>query len=549
MNNRRYVEFRCSSESTAEIESVTFEGREHLVVPVVALIGDSVIQASNALTPEYIPAGVVAASIQSWDGRPVVPKHPKLNGIEVSANSPKIFDSSRMGFIFETRFEDNKLKMLSYLDIARCNELGGDAKLAIDKLQAGEGIDVSVGGIVETEEVKGGVTLAAEEYGAIWVELSGDHLAFLPSSRGACNQSMGCGAPRIANEKETDTMPNDNPPVAVDRAAEPKRDFFSRLLTKFRPAMIFDDGNSDDELRQSLAEAIKAADPAFDWICAVYAESGVVIYMTYIVQGYGMMHGMYQYWRRTFTLDESGKKVTVNNDAIEVQPKRVWETVDEGIEVGPRESGSMVGMESVNADVNTDSKQLRAAECACKGEKTMATAESRKTAIDGLVSAGRFVEEDRKMLEGLSEAGWKTLTAVEEKKEEKEPVVAASAAADIPAPTPAPPLTEASVLAAFPDLNRIVTGYRAAETKRKAHLVTHLSSAQSVYSEEALKSKSLDTLEEIAKLVGLEDPQPVDFSLRGMPVDSQAETRVANAPAPDGWRTALEKSTQGQKAN
>lgn len=556
MSNRRYIEFRCSSEPSAELEIVTFEGREHLVVPVIALIGDTVIQASNAPTPEYIPSSVISSSVLSWNGRPVVPGHPKSNGKAISANSPKVFDSSRMGFIFETKFEDNKLKMRPYLDIERCNEIGGDAKLTIEKLQDGKSIDVSVGAIVDTEEVKG-MTLAGKEYGAIWVELSGDHLASLPSGVGACSQSMGCGAPRIAegveetnrseSDKEND-MPDDaNAPVAIDRAAErqPKRDFFSRLLAKFRPSVIFDDGNSDDELRMSLAAAIREVEHSFDCICSTYPDSGVVIYMTY--EGYGTYSGTYQYWRRTFSVDTSGKKITLNDDAIEVQPKRVWETVDEEVE-------TMSGKDELeNENNNNSNKQLRAAECACKkGEETMANAEarkeSRKEAINEFIKSGRFAEEDRKVLESVSELmsenGWKALAGngrvmfekEETKAAEEKPAEKVVAAENKSEPTSPPPLTEAAVLAAFPDLNRIVTGYRAAESKRRCQLVTQLSAAQTVYNEDALKAKSLDNLEEIAKLVGLE-ASPVDFSLRGMPV-IESETRAA-AAAPDGWATAL----------
>lgn len=181
----------------------------------------------------------------------------------------------------------------------------------------------------------------------------------------------------------------------------------------------------------------------------------------------------------------------------------------------------------------------------------MANVNDRKAVIDGLITAKRFAESDRKSLESMSEEGWKVVKGLaegegeEEKKEEvKEPVVETPST---PAPTPAaPPLTEAAVLAAFPDLNRIITGHRANEAARKTHLITQLAAAQTVYSEEVLKSKPLDSLEEIAQLVGIESVQPVDFSLRGMPVTSN-ETRTASAP--DGWKAALEKNQSTQKAN
>lgn len=544
--SKRHVQFRCSSEPSTNLEIVIFEGREHLVVPVVALIGNSVIQASNAPTPEYIPADVIADSVSSWNGRPVLPQHPKKDGKAISANAPDIHDSLRMGIIFNAEFSDNKLKMLPYLDMERCKELGGDAKEAIEHLQDGKTIDVSVGAIVDTEDQKG-ASPDGKEYSAVWVELSGDHLACLPNSSGACNQDMGCmaGAPRTSERKETN-MANESDPVsapvapvvAIDRAAEPKKDFFSRLLTKFRPAVIFDDGDSDDDLRESLSQALSDADSSYYHVCCVYPESKRVIYMTYIMTG-SRYESTYKYWRRTYSLSDVGK-VSVNDDAIEVQPKRVWETVEEGADSTIRESESQP-------------KQLRAA-CECEdnpqpeGERAMAD-HVRKTTIDSLVSASKFTEKDRKSLEEMSEEGWKVVSGLaEEKKEVETPATPVPTVAAAPVSTSTSPLTEEAVLSAFPDLNKIVTQHRTNEANRKNSLVTKLAALGKI-SEDKLKQKSLEALEELASVSGLDEPtSPVDYSMRGFAVDPNSEDRSFEAP--DGYMAALEKRKTGtQTAN
>lgn len=517
--SRRYVEFRCLSDVSAEISKGVLEGHEHLIIPVVMLIGDTVIQASNAPTPDYIPADVIESSlVTAWNGRPVTDGHPKRKNRAVSANDPEMLSAYRMGVLFDTRFEDNKLKTNAWIDPERAKELGGDAQLAIDKLTSGESIDVSVGVIVETEE-RSGISPDGTKYGAVWVEMDGDHLAFLPSSEGACSRSMGCGAPRIAesireeNHMAVETqVPVSTPapvPIAVDPVVQvsERKDFFSRLLSKFRPAMIFDDGQGDDELREILMTALKKVEPALDWIPCVYPSSKVVIYMT-IVTTLGSYEWIFKYWRRTYELSADGKSATLNNDAIEIRPKRVWETVDDNVTISDSDSNEPV---TTAAERHT---QLRAT-CNCQQSQTpegrietMSVTDERKNAIDGLIAAKKFTEADRKGLEALSEDGIKALTtpAVE-----PEPVVAATAQ------TPPVPLTEDQALAALPGLRSIVESHRAAQTARKTDLVSKLAALGKI-PEEKLTTKSLADLEELAILAGVDSPPaPVDYSVRGLP--------------------------------
>lgn len=529
--SRRYVEFRCSSDVSAEITTGVLENREHLIVPVVMLIGDTVIQASNAPTPEFIPADVIESSlITAWNGRPVTDGHPKRKNRAVSANDPEMLSAYRMGVLFNTRFEDNKLKTSAWIDPERARELGGDAQLAVDKLTSGESIDVSVGVIVETEE-RSGISPDGTKYGAVWIEIDGDHLAFLPSSEGACNQSMGCGAPRIAQSIREEnhmavasaTQTPASVPVAVDPVVQlsERKDFFSRLLSKFRPAMIFDDGQGDDELREILMTALKKVEPALDWICCVYPSSNAVIYMT-IVTTLGSYEWIFKYWRRTYELSADGKSATLNNDAIEIRPKRVWETVDDSVTISEQD------VETAEGHVRQGELRAASASCSCQDQTrnanvnvnatddetrgaNMATVEvnaaaERKDTIDSLISTGRFAESDRKVLSEMPEDGWKMLLRF--KKEEP----ATAAAATVPAT-----LTMDQALAALPELASIVNTHRAAQNARKTDLVSKLAALGKI-PEDKLATKSLEALEEMAVLAGVDSPpSPVDYSVRGLP--------------------------------
>lgn len=168
------------------------DGREHLVVPVVALM-EGVIHAVNAATPELVPLATLRKAAASWNGRPVTLGHPTRDGRQCSANSPDILASHGIGRIFNSRVEGQKMLCEAWLDRAKVAKLapGMLARLLADKPE-----EVSVGALVVTGAEEG--TYNGKPYRAKWLETSGDHLAFLPGGRGACSLEMGCGAHRAA---------------------------------------------------------------------------------------------------------------------------------------------------------------------------------------------------------------------------------------------------------------------------------------------------------------------------------------------------------------
>lgn len=197
MKSPQYTEIRCSS-TPSLYRYEELEGRRHLVIPVVMLVGDTVIQAANAPTPELVTLDCLQKSfLQSFNGRPIVPYHPRKGKRFISANSPEVFTEARLGTIFSTLLNGNNLGCEGWLDVDRANEIGGDAQLAVDRIENGETIDISVG-VYHDSIVIEGKTPDGKEYGAIWTEIFGDHLALLPASEGACSQEIGCGAPRVA---------------------------------------------------------------------------------------------------------------------------------------------------------------------------------------------------------------------------------------------------------------------------------------------------------------------------------------------------------------
>ena len=171
------------------------EGREHLVVPVIALM-DGVIHAVNAATPERVTIEGLTKAAASWNGRPVVLGHPTRNGRQCSANDPAILESHGIGTIFNSHVEGMKLLMEAWIDVAKATAVKGAA--FVQSMRNAEPCEVSVGAFVTTDSVPGVHSLSGKSYKGSWLETIGDHLAMLPGGRGACSIEMGCGAHRAA---------------------------------------------------------------------------------------------------------------------------------------------------------------------------------------------------------------------------------------------------------------------------------------------------------------------------------------------------------------
>lgn len=179
--------------ATGRVRTAMYEGREHLVIPVVALM-EGVIHAVNAPFAEYVPADVVTASPHEWNGRPAVIFHPMKDGRQCSANDPKILESHRFGTIFNAYGKNGKLGMEVWADPKRLEALGQHELLK--DLREGREVEVSVGAFVQTELRAG--EFKGKQFKATWRRRAPDHIAFLPGGRGACSLEMGCGAHRAA---------------------------------------------------------------------------------------------------------------------------------------------------------------------------------------------------------------------------------------------------------------------------------------------------------------------------------------------------------------
>lgn len=533
----------------AALRTATFEERPHLVVPVVALIGDEVVWAANSQTPEFVPAAEIERSFPEWCGRPVVGDHPKVNGQFVSANPPEIAERFSFGRIVNPRFENGRLMWDVWLDREKAERVGAEAVDVIRRAEAGEPIEVSVGTHVEVEAI-GGKAPNGKEFFGIWRNLGSDHCAMLPAgARGACSNEMGCGAPRLArhlitaegltlaDEPAPETPVTAHPTTVRDKPPPPtpppnrvtrgtsvaeteiketpmteakKRSLRERLrglfaggdaleLVRFRGAES--EEVSDGDLRGMLDRALFAEEPAYIGIDAVFGAEGLVVYAVAPEQQVAL-------YRRGFALADGA--VTLAAEKEQVEPTTTYQPVKAaaaaGDEVKPAAAPPCGCQKPTGAERATEEKDMK------KEER-----------IAALIANPRspFAEGHRPLLAAASDeqlADFEKAAAeppkVEEppKKEEEQQ-----------AGTVAIPVEELTALRAM-----AAEGI-ARKAARKNELLSTIKAAKQVaYTEPELAAMEVEQLEKVALLVAASKPKtfagrvasPVDDDRRVPPPPS-----------------------------
>ena len=180
---------------TAAIRNETYDGSDHLVIPVVALV-EGVLQPGNSAVPELALASEFGRHPSGWDGSPVLLSHPRNSeGVQIPATNPETMENDVFGTLFNTKLDGSKLKTEAWINLDRVNEIGGEAQETVSRIQSGDLVEISTGLFSSIERITG--TFNEEEFNGIWRNVVPDHLALLPEGvRGACSIDDGCGTPR-----------------------------------------------------------------------------------------------------------------------------------------------------------------------------------------------------------------------------------------------------------------------------------------------------------------------------------------------------------------
>lgn len=502
----------------------TYNGKEHLVVPVVALV-EGVVHAMNATSAEFVPAEEFSRAPAGWNGRPIFLGHPMRDGRPVSGNTPDVLEEEQIGIVFNSKAKNSKLTMEAWIDVERAEQV---APTLLQRVKDKEPIEISVGVMVTTDDTVG--EYLGKKYEGRWGNLMPDHLALLPETdEGACSVAMGCGV-RAASKGvvEVKTQPG----------------MIARLMAAVPGlrSMLSADDMTNNDLNSKLYQAVRAKYPnclyvvgwspvenpttvVYECSIPVPPMPGPEVYPTY----------SYKLFEQGFTLDANGA-VTLNGEPKEVEAVTRYEPVTAA---------------SAEPKVAASGKP-----CSCQNhqptqsqEKDMNKTE-RVTALIG--KSKTFTEADRAMLEGASDeqlARFEAASAVAE-------TPAAPAATTTPAPAAAPaapaataaapaadaaaapaaaevkaPTLEDLIAKAPADVRDSFAEIRSAAASKKASTIKALKdTGRCTMSDEVLNGKSQNELDQLVALAGSNVRAAIDYSAQAPRQSAVVESTEAPAP-------------------
>lgn len=184
--------------NAGSVRRVTRHGREFLVAPLSML---SVGVLSGSQGSLYYPPDEVARHPGLWNGVPIVVGHPIENGQHLSARDPDVLDRSQIGHVYRDRVDGTRRLAEAWIEVEAARRVNPQL---LAKIEAGEKVEVSTG--LYTENTPGEGEHQGKRYVATARAFRPDHVAVLPSEKGACSVSDGCGLNVNAQGETTDNV-------------------------------------------------------------------------------------------------------------------------------------------------------------------------------------------------------------------------------------------------------------------------------------------------------------------------------------------------------
>lgn len=336
-----------------------FEGKRHLVIPVVML---TIGVHNGSSGPMLYSDEELSKFHMSWNGVPVPIFHPTtVDGKPLSCNIPAIIEQQTVGRIWNTVYENGKLKGEAWIDIEKTRKLDPSV---LRRLMSGDIMEVSTGMWSEDDAIQG--EWNGEKYIGVVRNIRPDHLALLPNQIGACSVRDGCGVRVNSGKGGNDDMSEVKEGLLALAATSDKNDILK----------IADALQCTTLLEQKLGMAIQGKLDEYD----VYDKSGSPIVLNYVVS-VGEDHFIY--------LEEN---YGVNFNTF-LYKKQYNKTEDGAVVLGDKAEAVIEERKylAVNAadkeEVNTMADEKKA----CCPEK-----------VQALITANKFDESDRESLELLS---------------------------------------------------------------------------------------------------------------------------------------------------
>lgn len=459
----------------APIRKAKMEGRDYVVVPVV-MIKEGVFNGSNGAL--FYPADELKKVPAVWNGKPIVVYHPEINGAGVSACSPEIFSSHKVGVLMNTRF-DNKKRLVAdaFIDPERADAVD---KRIMNTLKDKKMMEVSTGLFTDNEEVEG--EFEGRKYKAIARNYKPDHLALLPDKVGACSIEDGAGLLRNELQHLAEL------PERVRAIAH--KALIDALTANDEAADVLANELSHETKRGILCEALRKKFPppegndkgyAYPWIEAVFD--------TFFVYAMGA---------KTFKLNYSEKGNEVKLDGVPSEVVRVTEYKP----VGVANVGTPAATNNTKDPNNMNKTGIIAAiialNCGWSKEDEPALNAMEEVALNKIKTNAEAVSTAN-----AEKAAFKKKAAADEE-------AAAEAAAAKKKTTneqaPVPQTVEQYINAAPQGMREVLLSANAAHTQQKIALIaTITANARNVFTKELLEKKSLEELQGIAALARNED--------------------------------------------
>jgi len=437
------------------IRKETYDEKEYMVVPVVMML-EGVHSGSHG--PILHTESELSRFTDSWNGIPVTIGHPKNEqGDYISANKPTV---QSVGKIFNTKFEDGKLKAEAWISINKITVLSTTALTYINQQKA---LDISVGVFSDEIEAEEGSEWNGEAYTAVAKNYRPDHLALLPGEQGACSWNDGCG---IRNNQN----------ININSEKDMKKELIESLREQGFITIQVNEGFR--AIMDKIENKVKENNTE-DYYCYVIdADTDSAIY-----REYDRKASTEKYFKIAYKKSADGS-IELTGDPMEVV---------QTISYTPKITNN-------NSNINTNLKLNKMNKVLCPCEK-----------VDALIANERtnFTAEDKTWLSEMSEAQIDAMTPKMVRTSAPAPVVNEVEK----------PITDAAVAAYLlkkelkdivslipTDLQPIVNSGLTLRTEKRTALITAITAnSKGTWKKEELEVMSCDMLSKINSTMGLPD--------------------------------------------
>jgi hypothetical protein len=484
------------------VKKDTLDDRDMLVVPTV-LICEGVHNGA------FYAAEEIQKFPESWNGRPVVVRHPNEDGVPVTAGQTSVLESQTVGALYNCSWDaaSKKLKGEAWIDVDKCKAIAPEV---LEKLEKNERLEVSTGLFTEDEELEVNEKWGDEGYKTVVKNFRPDHLALLPDSVGACSWEDGAGMPRLNEQKEVlsiNKISHDQMRTALQDKLNPQRSVSS-------PALVSDSGK---------------------WIREMYDDHAIV----------SAGGKMYRQW---FKKTEDG--VELDGEPEEVVEEKKYKPVKSNAKdcskYSEKQMSDMVKKgdltkEEMSTEMKRRMKENKKSKTTSKAIQTNSRKEQvmdREEMVAQLIAGGKWNEEDAEFLKNLEDSHFAKVVALSQEPPVVEAPKVEAPKAEAPKtnetkveePKPAVPMTlEAYIAQAPAEVRSVLNRAVARDQAVKDSLVTGLkANPRCKFNETELKGMDISQLEKLATLAQVD----VDYAGAGgtVPKTNEAEDDM-EAPA------------------